>query len=361
MKRIRPPHITGRESVTELIDNAFTAYNAARLREACRLFTERILEPDVTVGFTLSGAMTPAGIGSSCIVPLIRKGMIDWIVSTGANLYHDIHHALDMELRPGGIYWDDYRMRKNNEVRIYDIILDMKTLLDTDEYIYEVIKHEEFRQPMGTARFHNLLGKYLHAREEELGTRGRSILAACWEAGVPVFTPSPGDSAIGLNVAARRLMGWELEFLPSEDVNESTAIVLWAKRTNKGKSAVVIAGGGACKNFILQTEPQLQEIFGIEERGHDYFIQFTDARPDTGGLSGATPSEALTWGKIDPDGLPHAVVCYTDSTIALPLFTAYALASHEGRPLKRLYDRREEMVEMLRKEAIAHGAPYTRE
>ncbi|MFL5485640.1 MAG: deoxyhypusine synthase family protein, partial [Gemmatimonadaceae bacterium] len=117
-----------------------------------------------------------------------------------------------------------------------------------------------------------------------------------------------------------------------------------------GKSGVMILGGGSPKNFMLQTEPQIQEVLGIDEKGHDYFLQITDARPDTGGLSGATPAEAVSWGKIDPDRLPDAVVCYLDSTVALPLLTSYAFARHEPRPLKRLFDRREQMMARLRSE-----------
>jgi len=148
------------------------------------------------------------------------------------------------------------------------------------------------------------------------------------------------------------------------DVNETAAIVLAAKRgatitggkTGKGKkaktglSAVFILGGGSPKNFLLQTEPQIQEVLGIDERGHDYFLQVTDARPDTGGLSGATPGEAVSWGKVDPDRLPDAVVCYVDSTVALPLITAYALTRHEPREPKRLYDKRDQFMTLLQAE-----------
>ena len=122
------------------------------------------------------------------------------------------------------------------------------------------------------------------------------------------------------------------------------------KRTRSkqgGRSAIFILGGGSPKNFALQTEPQIQEVLGIDERGHDYFLQVTDARPDTGGLSGATPAEAVSWGKIDPDQLPDAVVCYLDSTVALPIITAYALAKHKPRRPRRLYDRREEFMQLL--------------
>ena len=116
----------------------------------------------------------------------------------------------------------------------------------------------------------------------------------------------------------------KLQFDVNRDVNQTAAIVYDAKSSGL-TSSVFILGGGSPKNFMLQTEPQIQEVMGIEERGHDYFLQCTDARPDTGGLSGATPGEAVSWGKVDPDTLPDCVVCYADSTIALPLITAYAL------------------------------------
>jgi deoxyhypusine synthase len=152
-----------------------------------------------------------------------------------------------------------------------------------------------------------------------------------------------------MNVAAKALEGNQLRLDVSADVNETAAIVLEAKRAG-GKSAVFICGGGSPKNFILQTEPQLQEVLGIAEKGHDYFLQITDARPDTGGLSGATPSEAVSWGKVDPDQLPGTVVCYCDSTIAVPLIAAYAIATRAPRKLKRLYDRREDLMLRLREE-----------
>jgi deoxyhypusine synthase len=183
-------------------------------------------------------------------------------------------------------------------------------------------------------------------REKALGIPQKSLLAAAYRCGVPIYTSSPGDSSIGMNVAALALEGGTCVIDPNKDVNETASIVLHAKR-NGGESAVLIAGGGSPKNFALQTEPQIQEVLGIDEKGHDYFLQITDARPDTGGLSGATPAEAVSWGKIDPDKLPDAVVCYLDSTIALPILTSYALAKRKPRRLKRLYDKRAAMMQTL--------------
>jgi deoxyhypusine synthase len=360
--RIAPPAVTGHEQVADLIDGTFSSYNAGRLREVCKVFTHRFLEPNCTVGLTLSGALTPAGLGLSCLIPLIKAGFIDWIVSTGANLYHDTHYALDLPLHQSRPNLDDLALRKHDVIRIYDIVFDYKTLLDTDAFYRELIRDESFARSMGTAEFHHEVGRYLHGRTENLGRPAPSLLAAAFEADVPIYTSSPGDSSIGMNLAALSLQGGTLQIDTLRDVNETAAIVYAAKR-ERGKSAILILGGGSPKNFILQTEPQIQEVLGLAESGHDYFLQITDARPDTGGLSGATASEAMTWGKVDPDTLPDSVTCYTDSTIALPLLTAYALARHAPRPLRRLYQRRAKDYEALRAEyetTILEGGPESR-
>ena len=344
--RIDPRPLTGRETVPELIDNAFLAYNAGRLGEACRLFAERMLAPDTTVGMSLTGAMTPAGLGMSTIIPLIEAGFVDWIVSTGANLYHDAHFGLGLAMHRGTPFADDVTLREHGVVRIYDIFFDYEVLLSTDAYIRQVSARPEFQRPMSTAEYHFLLGGYVHEREQALGLSRRSVLAAAHTTGVPIYTSSPGDSSIGMNVAEQALAGSKLRFDVSADVNETSAIVFRAK-ANGGKSGVLLVGGGSPKNFVLQTEPQLQEVLGIAESGHDYYLQITDARPDTGGLSGATPAEAVSWGKVDPDQLPGTVVCYLDSTVGLPLLASYALARRPPRPLKRLFHEREAMLRTL--------------
>src|ERR1700675_4028806 len=202
---------------------------------------------------------------------------------------------------------------------------------------------------MSSAEFHNLAGKYVREREKALGIGQKSLLSAAYSAAVPIYTSSPGDSSIGMNIAAVALDGNKLLLDPNRDVNETASIVLAAKRGG-GKSAVVICGGGSPKNFMLQTEPQIQEVLGIDERGHVYFLQITDARPDTGGLSGATPAEAVSWGKIDPDRLPDAVVCYLDSPGALPLPPPSLCAAPQPRPLKRFFGGGEAMMTRLRQE-----------
>lgn len=344
-------------SVRDLVDRHLYAYNAARLREACQLFARKIAQPDVTIGVTLSGALTPTGLGTSAIVPLIRAGLIDWVVSTGANLYHDMHRSLGFELFNTTPFTDDRELRDKHIIRIYDILFDQDVLLESDEFLRQCIRGPEFQRTMSTAELHYLLGRYTQAREQAIGTEYVSILTAAHECGVPLYTSSPGDSTIGMNVAALALAGNQLKFDVERDVNETTAIVHRAKKGG-GQSAVLIFGGGSPKNFILQTEPQLQEIMGISEKGHDYFIQFTDARPDTGGLSGATPSEAMTWGKVDPDQLPDTIVCYADSTIVMPILAAYALETVGSRPLKRLYDQRDTLLKDLQDDYERASTPY---
>src|SRR5580693_5641098 len=252
-KRIDPPLLTSAASVTDLIDEAFLSYNAGRLREACQIYSRKMLGDDVTVGLSLSGALTPAGLGMSALVPLVEAGFIDWIVSTGANVYHDTHFALGMAMHQSRPGLDDLKLRENQVIRIYDIVFDYENLLGTDRFYRTLCRGEAFQKTMGTAEFHYLVGKYLAAHEDETGRRGKSMLAAAYRCGVPIFTSSPGDSSIGMNLAALQLEGSAIGIDPLRDVNQSAAIVWDAKKT--GRSGVLILGGGSPKNFILQTEP----------------------------------------------------------------------------------------------------------
>jgi deoxyhypusine synthase len=350
-RRIDPPALGGQTSLSQVIEEVFLSYNAGRLREAARLFTSKMLAEDTTVGLSLSGALTPAGLGISCLVPLIEAGFVDWIVSTGANLYHDTHFALGMDLHQSRPGLNDLELRENQVIRIYDIVFDYENLLGTDRFYRTLCRGQSFQRTLGTAEFHYLVGKYLAVREEEIGRKGQSLLAAGYRCGVPIFTSSPGDSSIGMNLAALELEGSALRLDPLRDVNQSAAVVYEAKK--HGRSGVFILGGGSPKNFMLQTEPQIQEVLGLPESGHDYFLQITDARPDTGGLSGATPQEAMTWGKVDPAQLPDTVTCYLDSTVALPLVTAYALAQRSPRKPRRLMDRLDAVTAQLEQEYAA--------
>ncbi len=347
---IIPGKIAPGISAADLIDTAFQAYNAGRLNEACRLYATKMLKPenDVTVALTVAGAMTPAGIGGA-IITLIERGAVDVIVSTGANMYHDIHHALAMTLRRGRFDVSDVALQEAGVIRIYDILFPDQTLLDTDTWLREIFKSFPQR-PMSTAELHYLIGKKLL----ETGAQPEySVLAQAAKYDVPIYTSSPGDSSIGMNLARHQLDGGALTIDPLFDVHETTAIVQAAPQ-----NGVLIIGGGSPKNFYLQTQPQLWEVLGINKGGHDYFIQMTSDAPHWGGLSGATPSEAVSWGKIKPDQLPDSIVVYGDSTVSFPLLAAYAVTRAEPRAHKRLYAQREALVAELR-EGYRNGAQHS--
>ena len=336
---ILPHRVQPNMTVAELIDQQFQAYNAARLNEAARLFALEMLNPekDVTIGLTMAGALTPAGLGG-CILTLMEYGFVDFIVSTGANLYHDMHHALAMSLHRGDFRLDDTKLQEEGVIRIYDILFEDKVLLNTDAFVRECLTTLPER-PISTSELHHHLGTQLL----KAGVKPEySVLAQAAQWNVPVYTSSPGDSSIGMNLARYALEGHRLTLDPLADVNETTAIVHAATR-----NGVIILGGGSPKNFYLQTQPQLWEVLGIQKGGHDYFIQITADAPHWGGLSGATPSEAVSWGKIKPDQLNSTVVVYGDSTIALPLMTAYAVTKAQSRPRKELYTKRKNLLQEL--------------
>jgi deoxyhypusine synthase len=345
--RILPQRIEPEITVADLVDGAFQAYNAGRLNESARLYANRMLDPeqDVTICLTIAGAMTPAGVGGA-IISLMERGAIDFMVSTGANLYHDIHYALDFALHRGTFKLSDPDLHEAGVIRIYDVLFREEVLLDTDRFIRECLKTFPQR-PMSTAELHHLLGRRLL----EIGVDPQNsvvAMAARWN--VPIYTSSPGDSSIGMNLARHQLDGGALTIDPLYDVHETTALVYAATR-----NGVIILGGGSPKNFYLQTQPQLWEVLGINKGGHDYFIQITQDAPHWGGLSGATPSEAVSWGKIKPDLLNDTVVVYADTTLAFPLLAAYAVSRAAPRERRELYARREELLDDLRVAYQAHA------
>ena len=339
----------GDPGVRTLIDRGFQAFNAGRLSEACRVFTDRMLDPahDTTIGLTMAGALTPAGLGG-CVIELMDRGLVDFVISTGANLYHDLHYALNFTLHRGSPFLDDVELYEDGVIRIYDVLFPASVLLETDAYLRDFLVRSRLDGPTSSAELHYRLGCDLVARRP--GSEARSVVAKAASVGVPIYTSSPGDSSIGMNVAFHRLIeksGFMID--PSRDVNEVCAIILAAE-----KNGCVILGGGSPKNFYLQGQPTLWEVYGIHKGGNDYFIQITTDQVVWGGLSGATPAEAVSWGKVNPGVLGDTVVVYADATIAFPLFCEYAVGSERGRrPRKALVQRRDELAAALEREAGA--------
>ena len=347
----------GSADVRQLIEDGFQAFNAARIGEACRIFTDKMLLPehDTTIGLTVAGALTPAGLGG-CMVELMERGLVDFIISTGANLYHDLHYALNFTLHRGSPFVNDVELYEEGVIRIYDVLFPATVLLETDAYIREFLVRWGHNGPVSTAELHYALGQDL--LEWQPACVDYSVVAAAAAYGVPIYTSSPGDSSIGMNIAFHELMNdSRLMVDPNKDVNEVCAFILAGK-----KNGCVILGGGSPKNFYLQGQPTLWEVYGIPKGGNDYFIQLTTDQVVWGGLSGATPAEAVSWGKVNPGVLPDTVVAYCDSTIAFPLFCEYVVGSPHGRrPRKQLVLKRDALVEALKAEARAakrdHPAP----
>jgi deoxyhypusine synthase len=282
----------------------------------------------------------------------MERGLVDFIISTGANLYHDLHYALNFTLRRGSPFLDDRVLYDQGVIRIYDVLFPAQVLLDTDSFIRDFLKVTGLDGPVSTAEFHFALGE--HVRRTRPGSEEYSVVASAAKCGVPIYTSSPGDSSIGMNVAFHELInGGRLMIDPNKDVNEVCAFILAGK-----KNGCVILGGGSPKNFYLQGQPTLWEVYGIPKGGNDYFIQITTDQVVWGGLSGATPSEAVSWGKVNPGVLPDTVVTYVDSTIAFPLFCEYAVGHNNGRRrLKRLVDQRAALVATLKSEALKARKP----
>jgi deoxyhypusine synthase len=348
----------GSAEIRHLIDEGFQAFNAARLSEACHIFSDKMLAPehDTTIGLTIAGALTPAGLGG-CIVEMMERGLIDFVISTGANLYHDLHYALNFTLHRGSPFVDDVALYKEGIIRIYDVLFPATVLLETDAYVRDFLVRSRLAGPISTAELHYRLG--LDLVERNPACAEYSLVAAAARAGVPIYTSSPGDSSLGMNLAYHELINESsLMIDPNRDVNEVCAIVLAGER-----NGCVILGGGSPKNFYLQGQPTLWEIYGIPKGGNDYFVQITTDQVVWGGLSGATPAEAVSWGKVNPGVLPDTVVAYCDSTIAFPLLCEYAIASPNSRRTRKdLVHRRNELLARLKSQATAaKSAPKSAE
>lgn len=346
-KPIRYYRPRGSADIRTLIDDGFQAFNAARLGEACRIFSDKMLAPvhDTTIALTIAGAMTPAGLGG-CVVELMNRGLVDFVISTGANLYHDLHYALNFTLHRGSPFVNDVELYEEGVIRIYDVLFPATVLLETDAYIREFLVRSGLNGPIASSELHYQLG--LDLMEQHPGCEVYSVVAAAAAAGVPIYTSSPGDSSIGMNIAFHELMNDSTLMIdPNRDVNEVCAFILAGE-----KNGCVIMGGGSPKNFYLQGQPTLWEVYGIPKGGNDYFIQLTTDQVVWGGLSGATPAEAVSWGKVNPGVLPDTCVAYCDSTIAFPLFCEYAVgAENNRRQRKGLVHRRDELVATLKQEA----------
>ncbi len=355
-REVRPTGITGLESPESLLATAFPAFVGRQVREAARLMHKSATEGH-TVFCTMSGAMTPAGLHRSCIVPLIDAGVIDVLTTTGANLYHDAHRVLGFRLREIAPDAGDTKLRAARIIRIYDIGFPEDVLLRTDKLFGWLMQGPEFAKSMTTAEFHYLLGKHLYELETRIGVDQHSLLATAYKHAVPIFVGAPQDGSIFLNaVKLRALLGADFKFSLDVNLDVYTMAAVQYQAQNEGQTAVWILGGGVPKNYTLQGEPTLSQILELEARGFDIDLQFCVDPVDNGALSSCPAGEGHTWGKVSAECVEYAsVYCHCDVTAVFPWLTHALLhrtaqSTPEGRIVrapKRLYDRMAQAVSEL--------------
>lgn len=324
--------------VSELIELfASSGYNARKLGEAADLFY-KMIDCDATICLTISGAMTPIGYGG-LVKELIELGFVDWIISTGANIYHEDHFAWDLPVRQGHHQVDDDVLHNKDIVRIYDVFIRGETTLQAQDKIYQQIFENELgNEAFTSAEFTRVIGK--HAKKSK--SPDRSFLAAAYDYDVPVYISTLTDSSLALDLIPLRLKGKQFLFDFVREITEQASIVY-----NSEKTGVLEIGGGVPKNTVQQTGPALDQLLHLNHGGLNYIIQLTDARPDTGGLSGATLQEGKSWGKVKTSH-ENLITVYGDASISFPLLCAYAIAKHEPRQPKRLYTKLGDYYEKLK-------------
>jgi deoxyhypusine synthase len=329
-KKIDPPCIKENMSVKDLIEFfGSTGYNARRLAEAASML-KHMINSETTICLTLSGAMTPIGLGMA-IKSMIEKGFVDWIVSTGANIYHDLHFAYGLPVRQGHFNVDDDILYSKQIVRIYDVYIKERGTLQAQDIIVQAALRDglkDFSNDNSTADISYALGK---AAKENSRFPEKSFTISAFENEIPIYIPAISDSSIGLNMLPLLFEKRDVPLCVINDVAESAAI-LW----KSPKSGALELGGGVPKNFFQQTGPALYQILKLKEGGHDYIIQLTDARPDTGGLSGATLQEGKSWGKIKTSHEGNVIV-YGDASVYFPILCAYAMSECRPRKKKRIF------------------------
>lgn len=324
--------------ISDLVDIfASTGYNARQLGEAAKLYA-KMIDDDATICLTISGAMTPVGFGG-LFKTLIEKGFVDWIISTGANVYHEDHFAWNLPVKQGHFDVDDMKLYQKDIVRIRDVyIKGEETLKAEDKIIQKIFANNLLDRPFTTAEFCNALGKYSkkYSKSPE-----KSFVVTAFDYDVPVYVSTLKDSSLALDLVPLRLTNkiYNLDFV--KEIIEQAAIVYESK-----KSGIIEIGGGVPKNTAQQTGPLLDQILGLGHGGQNYIIQLTDARPDTGGLSGATLQEGKSWGKVK-DAHEDVIMVYADATIAFPILCLYVLSTKKPRKPKRLYKKLGQYYEQL--------------
>ncbi len=347
--------IRGNETTSELIDKAFKAFVGRELATAYSII-RRMIREDHTIVMSVSGAMTPADLATTCIIPLIQAGMVDVLTTTGANIYHDLQRTLQGQFYAVDPNVGDRMLREQGYTRIYDLVFPEDDLYRTDKFVQELLIKKPFQRPMTTPEFHDLLGKYTAEIERKRFGRdpktSRSLVVQAHLHRVPVFCGAPQDASIHLNVAyLKRRLGEKFQFgIDIEtDIHEFAAYHWLAKKRWSKKLSVIILGGGVPKNYSLQPEPYLSQICGLDVEGYDCDVQFCDAHVQNGGLSSCTAGEAHTWGKTSAEYQINSQYVFTEVTAIFPFVVHGLLQEGLKKSARKLLDRREEAIQLLDK------------
>ena len=339
------PHINLNPEMTieDLVDvYSKSGYNGRQLGNAAKLYA-KMIDDNATICLTASGALTPVGFGG-IFKTLIERGFVDWIITTGANVYHEDHFAWGLPIKQGSFNVDDMKLYEKEIVRIRDVFIKYyETLEAEDQVIQKIFKDNLIDKPFTTAEFSNIIGMISKERSKY---PERSFVTAAYDYDVPLYISTLKDSSLALNLAVHRLRDktYNLDFV--REILEQASIVY-----NSKKSGILELGGGVPKNSAQQTGPLLDQILRKDHGGQDYIIQITDARPDTGGLSGATLEEGKSWGKVQ-DSHEDLITVYADATIAFPILALYAISNEKPRKPKRLYKKLDSYYESLRDSAV---------
>lgn len=336
-------------TIEDLVDvYARSGFNGRQLGEAAKLYAKMIKE-NATICLTFSGALSPVGFGG-IFKTLIERGFVDWIITTGANVYHEDHFAWGLPVKQGHYNVDDMKLYENEIVRIRDIYIKFyETLEAEDQVIQKMFKDNLTNNSFTTAEFSNLLGKI---SKEKSKYPEKSFVVSAYNYDVPLYISTLKDSSLALNLAVHRLRDkmYNLDFV--REIIEQAAILYSSK-----KSGIVELGGGVPKNTAQQTGPLLDQILRRSDGGQDYIIQITDARPDTGGLSGATLQEGKSWGKVQSSH-EGVVTVYADATVAFPILALYAISNQKPRKPKRLYTKLGHLYQKLKDDYFMDPEKY---
>jgi len=346
---VNPPPINGEESPRELLESRFPAFAGRGMREVHRLM-RRSLEDGCAVFATLSGAMTPAGLHSSVVIPLIESGAIACLTTTGANLYHDAHRFLGHTIHEVDPQGGDIAYRKEGTIRIFDLGFPEDVLLDTDVFFLGLLRQPEFAREMTTPEFHWELGRHIASLEDRVQHPEKTLLAACYRHDVPVFVGAPQDGSIFLNVVKLQRTDPEFKFRLdlARDVYQMGALQHLVRKEG-GKAAIWIFGGGVPKNYTLQGEPLLEQILGVPARGFDIDVQICVDVADNGALSPCTAGEGHTWGKTSAECVESSsAYLRSDVTVAAPILASALLSDRSLRrePLRLMKRLREAEFEL---------------